>query len=164
MSVKPYEIFHGLVLTKLLRSGRPTSLRLVETNTHEAWSTYILNDTVRLFVSYSAAPRSVSRPTLGVCWNFNFSTKQLAQLAPKDNGSPLFAALVCGWKEIYENDMQVCLLDEGQIRQVIDCSKPTDGVLVKCPEKSGRLRVIKDRTEKFLVPRCRINKLVIPGT
>ena len=61
MSVKEFELFHGAVLTKVLRSDRPVALRLVGTRPGENWSTYTLNDAVDLLVSHSKSPRSVAR-------------------------------------------------------------------------------------------------------
>lgn len=163
MAVRTFEVFHGMVLTKLLRSERPITLRMIETNTAENWSSYVLNDAIRLFISYSTSPRAVSRPSPSRNWQFTFSPNQLRQLKAKEGDKPVYAALVCGSKSYSGEDMEVCLLDQEQLRSVLDFSESSESLLIRCPAGKGQLRVIKDRTERFLVPRNRIDKWEIPG-
>lgn len=37
MAIDEFELFHGVVLTKLVRSDRPITLRMIETRPREAW-------------------------------------------------------------------------------------------------------------------------------
>jgi activator of HSP90 ATPase len=50
MPLREFELFHGGVITKIVRSERPVTLRLIETKPEEKWSTYTLNDKVDLFI------------------------------------------------------------------------------------------------------------------
>ena len=56
MSIKDLELLHGAVLTKLVRSDNPITLRMIETNRNEARSAYTLNDEVILYIKYHKKP------------------------------------------------------------------------------------------------------------
>ncbi|RMG40105.1 MAG: hypothetical protein D6725_04040 [Planctomycetota bacterium] len=162
MAIKVFELFHGAVLTKVLRSEKPVSLRLVETRPKENWSTYTLNDTVDLLISYSRQPRPLSRQG-GTSWTFVFSENQLRQLDPSRRGRPVWAALVCGRKSIDRGDMHICLLDPDQLPQLLDFCGPPQSLTVRAPGDRRSLRVFKDRRERFVVPQSRIDRWEIPG-
>ncbi|MDD3802752.1 MAG: hypothetical protein PHV45_11240 [Desulfuromonas thiophila] len=164
MSIRVFELFHGAVITKLLRSDRPVSLRMIETNTAESWSSYVLNAEVKLLITYSTNSRAVTRPTPARAWQFGFSKNQLRQLRKGPDGMPVFAALVCGTKQVSGDKMEICLLDSEQISRVLDLDGEPQALVVKCPNGKGQLRVVKERTEEFLVPRNRIDQWHVPGS
>ena len=163
MSVKEFELFHGAVLTKVLRSDKPVALRLVETRPGENWSTYTLNDAVDLLVSHSKSPRSVARSGGGTSWTFVFSKNQLRQLSPTPEGRPVWAALVCGRNTPSGGDMYICLLDPDQLAEVVEFTGEPQSLTVRKPAGKGKLRVFKDRHEKFLIAQSRLEKWKIPG-
>lgn len=164
MAVREFELFHGAVLTKLLRSEKPVALRLVETRPGENWSTYTLNDSVDLFVSHSKSRRSVSRGGGGTSWTFVFSRNQLRQMNPTVRGRPVWVALVCGRRNPTEGDMHVCLLDPDQIEDTVDFSEACQSVTLRKPDKKGKFRVFKDRHERFKVAQSRLDKWDVPGS
>jgi len=164
MSVREFELYHGAVLAKILRSDKPVALRLVETQPGENWSTYTLNDAVNLLVTFSKVRRSVSRGNGGISWSFVFSANQLRQMNPVKSDRPVWVAMVCGRKSPADGDMQVCLLDPDQLSEVIDVSADQQSLTVRKPNGRGRLRVIKDRQEKFLVPQSRLENWELPGS
>lgn len=164
MSVRDFELFHGAVLTKLLRSEKPVSLRLIETRPGQNWSTYTLNDTVDLFVSHSKSPRSVSRGGGGTSWSFVFSANQLRQMNPVSRGRSVYVALVCGKATLSPGDMEVCLLDPDQVRDLVDFNAPQQSVTVRKPHGRGQLRVFKDRRARYLIAQSRLDKWEIPGS
>ena len=163
MTVKEFELYHGAVLTKVLRSEKPVSLRLIETKPGENWSTYTLNDVVHLLVTYSKNQRPVSRSGGGISWSFVFSTNQLRQMNPAKSKRPVWVAMVCGRKTPAEGDMQVCLLDPDQIAEAIDFSAEQQSLTVRKPSSKGKLRVFKDRDERFLVAQSRLDNWEVPG-
>jgi len=163
MSVREFELYHGAALAKVLRSEKPVALRLVETKPGENWSTYTLNDAVDLLVTHSKGPRPVSRGGGGTSWSFVFSTNQLRQMNPANSMHPVWVAMVCGRKSPAEGEMQVCLLDPGQLAEVIDFSAPQQSLTVRKPSGRGKLRVFKDRHEKFLVAQSRLDNWEVPG-
>jgi hypothetical protein len=160
MSVKSYELWHGLVLTKLLRSDRPIALRMIQTNPAENWSSYLINDAIDLFICFSTAGRRIKRGETLV-WRFNFSPNQARQLQKSDR--EVWAALVCG----VDNDVslsQICLLKPEEITQAVDFSKEQPGVSVRVPTGKKQICVMRDRKEIFKVQKARIDSWEIPGS
>ncbi|TCD46848.1 hypothetical protein [Chlorobium sp. N1] len=164
MSVREFELYHGAVLAKILRSDKPVALRLVETKPGENWSTYTLNDAVSLLVTFSKGPRPISRGNGGISWSFVFSVNQLRQMNPDNSELPVWVAMVCGRKSPADGDMQVCLLDPEQLADVIDFTAAQQSLTVRNPKGRGQLRVFKGRKETFLVPQSRLEKWELPGS
>lgn len=163
MSVREFELYHGAVLAKVLRSQKPVALRLVETKPGENWSTYTLNDTVDLLVTHSKNPRPVTREGGGTSWSFVFSTNQMRQMNPENSTRPVWIAMVCGRKSSADGDMEVCLLDPDQIKDVIDFSASQQSLTVRKPSGKGKFRVFKDHHEKFKVAQSRLDNWEVPG-
>lgn len=163
MTVKEFELYHGVVLAKVLRSEKPVALRLIETRSGENWSTYTLNDAVDLLVSYSKTPRPVSRQGGGTSWTFVFNRNQLRQMNPEGRGRPVWVALVCARKSLADGEMQVCLLDPEQLRDTVSFTEVQQSLTVRKPRGKGKLRVFKDRHERFLVAQSRLDKWEVPG-
>lgn len=163
MPVREFEMFHGVVLTKLVRSESPMTLRLVETKPRESWSTYTVNDTVDLFVTHSKSPRPIKRDGGATAWTFQFSQNQLRQMRPKPKGRPVWVALVCGSKKPLDGNMHVCLLNPEDIAKVVDLGAQNPSVTVRKPTGKGMFQVLKDRREKFKVSLSRLDKWEVPG-
>lgn len=163
MAVREFELFHGVVLTKLTRSKRPITLRMIETKPSEAWSTYIINDEVLLVIKHSTNQRRLERTRSGLSWTFVFSPEQLRQLQPSDSHKQVFAALVGGGKDVKKDTMQVCLLDWEEIQKILDLrsSKSVSLTVRYLPGKA--LRVFHERKQELLVPQNRVDKWEIPG-
>lgn len=163
MPVREFEIFHGIVLTKLLRSESPLTLRLVETKPKESWSTYTVNDTVDLLVTHSKSPRVIKRDGGATAWTFQFSQNQLRQMDSELNGRAVWVALVCGSKKPLDGNMHVCLLDPEQIAEVVDLGAQNPSVTVRKPTGKAAFRVLRDRQERFTVRLSRLDKWKVPG-
>jgi hypothetical protein len=161
MGIDEFELFHGVVLTKLLRSERPITLRLIETRPAESWSAYTVND-VDLFIKHSTTPSSTVRGGEGRSWTFVFGVHQLGQMASSKAKAGVYAALVGGSRQIKDSQRCVCLLAPEQVKQVLDFSSPSQqAVTVKLiPGKSLR---VSGRKEKFKVPQNRLDKWEVPG-
>ena len=162
MAVQKFELFHGIVLTKLVRSDRPITLRMIETRPGEAWSAYTLNDEVDLFVKHSTTPREVARAKGARSWSFVFGVDQLRQMAASSR--PVYVALVGGSRDVNDGKMQVCLLGPEEVAELIDTSAATpQAVTVRyLPGKS--LRVFKGRKERFRIPQNRLDRWAVPGS
>jgi len=160
MSIKEFELFHGAVLTKLVRSDRPLTLRMIETRPGEAWSIYKLNDAVKVLVKHSRTPRKLKRDRAGASWPFSFSRDQVLQLRSKD----AWVALVCGADRVGDAKMEVCLLKPEEVGQLLDVqSEVQQSVTVKyLPGK--RLRVSSARWDELVVPRNRVENWEVPGS
>lgn len=109
MSVHEFELFHGAVLTKLVRSDRPVTLRMIETRPAEAWAAYTINLDVLLLIKYSTTFRSLKRQP-GRAWTFAFSPAEVHCLGSGPNGKQSFAALVCANRALDRKGMALCLL------------------------------------------------------
>ena len=98
MAIREFELFHGAILTRLVRSNKPITLRMIETRPVDAWSTYRLNDEVNVLFKHSLAFRKTQRDDARV-WNFAFTRDQISQLRTQGT----WAALVCGCKACWGN-------------------------------------------------------------
>ncbi len=151
MSIRMFELFHGGVLVKLLRSNRPVTLRMIETQPKEKWSTYTLNDEIDLFITFSQKRKKFRRNGGGNSWTFQFSENQRQQIW---DGKKVHIALVCASKEFNENNIPVCLINEEKLKGL---GNDMSSITIKLP-KRGQFRVKKDKNE-FKVPRSGIDLL-----
>lgn len=163
MGIREFEVFHGSVLTKLVRSDRPITLRMIETKPGEAWAAYTINDEVELFVKHSTNARPQARQKGAYSWSWVFNPDQIKQMNKLRKKRPVYAALVGGRKSIKRGKMQVCLLNPEQLDRLIDYSNPNaQSVTVKyVPGK--QLRVFSDRKIELLVPQSALDQWVVPG-
>lgn len=161
-SVKQFELFHGLVLVKMLRGKPPgMTLHLIQTNTQEEWATYKVND-ARLFLKHSAKPRE-AKTTGAKTWTFNFGRAELRQLGEAE----CRVGLVCGFPDVRAaRDMQVCFPSPEQTGRLLDLSSPEkkQQALTVRWEKGKSLRVSSGRVQKpLVVSRSAFDKWEAPG-
>jgi len=160
MPVREFELFHGAVLTKLVRSDHPTTLRMIETKPGESWSAYTLNDEITLILKHSATPHQLKRERGSFRWQFTLSPEQIQQLSAANS----WLGLACGSRRIGKAPMEVCLLNPGDVDRLIDKSSLVQqSVLVKyLPGKS--LRVSSSMIDELIIPRNRLDEWQIPGS
>jgi hypothetical protein len=164
MAIDLFELFHGAVLTKLLRSGRPVRLCMVETNPREYWSAYKLNDEVTLYIKYSTNPQDRKKDAL--VWIFTFSIANMGEIRRLHQEQQVYFALVCGDKDIGSNSMQVCFLEPEEFERCADLEE--DGsrtISVKyLPGKKLRVWGNKNGSDDPLNITARaLEKWTIPG-
>jgi len=154
-TVRQFELFHGAVLTALLRRDHPIALSMVETMPSDSWSTYRINDAVNLVVTHSTSGKKQQR-TNEVVWQFTFSPAQIKQI--RDGRA--YVALVCGSPNV-RSEMEVCLLDPSEIEKLIDIQlAQQQAVSVRASSSlkaySGRhvkeINVAKNKYRKWEVP------------
>lgn len=162
MAVKLFELFHGIVLTKLVRNDKPMTLRLIETDVKESWSQYQINAEISLFVKHSYTPKERKRERASA-WSFSFTPKDIEQI--REANGKAFVALVCGAKTVNVKEMDVCLLTPDQIAQLLNLEdKKMQPILVKAPNRK-QLRVSSSRVEKeILVPQNAFDEWEVPGS
>ena len=164
MAIKKLEMFHGAVLARLVRSERPTTLRMIETNLREAPSTYKVNDSVSLFVAYrNLRYRGKSKDKQS--WTFQFQRDVLDYLAMEK----CHAVLVCGVGELQGiPDAEMCLLNPAQLVSLYglaDIGADDSRSVTIRRESNRRLRVKSQQLgEQVLVPRSAIENWIIPGS
>lgn len=161
MPIREFELFHGAVLTKLVRAERPLTLTMTETRPGDAWSSYRINDAVSLLLKHSLASKVLHRGEGGRTWQFVFSRNQVVQLSTEG----AWAALICGSNAVSNAETEVCLLSPEQIRELIDVNATgTQSVSVKYI-KGKMLRVSSGSAAgDVLVARGRLEKWEVPGS
>lgn len=167
--VKEFELLHGIVLTKLLRTDG-AALRLVETDAKKAWAAYRVNDEVIVYVKYRLQSRESKKHQKQV-WAFGFSDDELAKIAELRASKPVWVALVCGLPEIEAESlksMQVCLLEPAQIDRCIDVTAAKTQVVTVEYKPGQSLRAYGPRNaeekQKLVVPRNRLDEWCVPGS
>ena len=164
MSIKEFHLFHGAVLTKLIRSGKPVSLSLIETKPEDSWAAYTINDEVDIFMKYSTSPHFLKRGEGGYSWVFVFNPDQLGQLKGIKAKRPVYIALVCGHKSVKQGRMEICFLNPAEIVQVLDFENATQqSITVRYNTSAKKFRVVQEREEKFLVSLNELDSWEIPG-
>lgn len=167
MVIKDFEMLHGAVLTRLVRSDTPITLRMIETNTQEAWSAYTLNDEVILYIKYSTKNRSSKKDEdVVLIWPFSFSVPHLEQLQGLGKRKNVHIALVCGQRSIDDPNMYICLIHPHEIEQCIDIhAAQQQNIKVKYePRKQLRVWGSKNNIDTaILVASNRLEKWSVPG-
>lgn len=159
MSIRQFEIFHGIALTKLIRSEKPVSVSLIETKPAEDWQVYGIID-IDLFVKHRTKSNSQVRKKGRQSWQFIFSQGEISRINKR--GRPVYVALICGHQSIQE-EMEICFLKPEQVREVFpsDADKPFS--LTVRSEPGNSLWVFVHRQVRIKVPRSAIEKWEIPG-
>jgi hypothetical protein len=163
MSIKDFELFHGVVLTRLVRSDKPLTLRMIETH-DDSWGVYKINDEVELFIKHSTSPRKLSRGKGGWSWVFHFSLEHIKLLKEIQTSRPVYIALVCGRKEIKRRRMEICFLEPDDFAKVIDLSKPeAQSVTIRYEVGKKNFRAFLNREEIALSSLNAIDRWQVPG-
>lgn len=163
MPIRDFELFHGAVLTKIVRSDRPIALRMIETKPNESWAFYTINDEVDLLIKYSKKSAQRKREPYTV-WQFIFSPEQIKQMNKiRSDQRGLCIALVCGQEGIGE-PMHVCFLQPDHIGRLfkIDEEKSQSITVKFTPRKM--LRVITDYQDELLIAQNALDKWHVPGS
>lgn len=164
MSIKEFELFHGAILTKLIRSDRPISLSMFETKPDDTWASYTINDAVDIYVKHSTASRKISRGEGGFSWTFGFSPEHVAQIKEIQKKRPVYVALVCGHKSVKEGRMEICFLNPGKVLEVIDFdSANSQSITVRYNTGAKKLRVYQERKVEVMVSLNELDSWEIPG-
>lgn len=165
--IKEFELLHGIVLTKILRTNGAT-LRLVETDTRQSWAAYKINDSVLVYVKYALTSRETIKENKTV-WAFPFQPSEQKKIKELRQDKPVYVTLICGLSDIKAHDkMQVCLLDPDEIEKCISlAARNTQTITVEYkPKASLRAYGPKNSTEKqkLVVSRSKLDEWVIPGS
>lgn len=157
MPVRSFELFHGAVLTKLVRSDRPLTLRLIETGSMGTWGMYRINDEVNLLVKYSATPKSRKGATR---WDFVVSRTEIKELSHEAT----WLALVCGSSQLRSTEMEVCLLCPDQLKALFYFRLSQESVYVEC-KQGASLRVGPTKAgPELVIARNRVETWPVPGS
>jgi hypothetical protein len=162
MGIQQFELFHGAVLAKLMRSDRPIALRMIETK-DEAWSVYTVNDEVELFIKVRTIANELSRERDGLSWQFVFTPEQIGQIKSLYASKKVAIALVCGRQNI-KDDMQIAFIEQDDVKDIIDFSIDTSQSLTVKYIPKKKLRVITNYTKEKLISQNALDKWNVPGS
>jgi hypothetical protein len=164
MSIKEFELFHGAVLTRLVRSDRPITVTLIETRPEDTWSVYKIIDS-QLFIKHSTSPRPLTREIGGYSWTFTFSPDHINQISDLRKEHPTCVALVCGISNIKQGRMEICFINHDEIPEILELDNPdTQSVTVRYNKGAKKFRVLLNRKEKLLIYLNAIDRWNIPGS
>lgn len=161
MAIKDFELYHGAVLTKILRKDMPLTLTLIETNTSESWSAYKITDNNKdaiLYMKYCAVPYNTKKHTR---WQYIFNREHLKELKRYEQND-IYLALIGVQKSIKNKPMEICLLRKEEILKAINLDSELQQSITVICEKNKSLRVrgtnVKDH-KPDIIERLRIDKL-----
>lgn len=157
MALKEFELFHGSVLTQLVRRGSKVTLSLVETD-RDSWAIYRVND-IDFFIKHSASPRALTlqRHKGGKSWVFSFAGKQLTQVK---NKKP-HVVLVCGSKTKTDHNTGICFLTKEQMKELL--ADGAQSITVRLVPGS-RFRVRSSAVSReLIIPRSALERFEIPS-
>jgi hypothetical protein len=164
MSIKNIELFHGAVLTKLMRNHHPVALRMIETRPKEGFF-YIINDEVDFYIKHRMGKEGKKGP---ISWQFSFNPDEIQKMAEvrKKRNNGFYVALVCALPGKSKSKMQIALFDplKKDVGLVLDFnSNSTQTFTIKDNLSGGMLVVIKDRKEICKLSKGALDKWDVPG-
>jgi hypothetical protein len=164
MSIKAFELFHGVVLTKLIRNDNPISLSLFGRQEGEPWAVYRVNEAVYFFVKSSMKARELLRPKGGVSWQFIFNNDQLRQIRELKIKLPVCVVLVGGMKDISHcKNMQVCFLEPADVDELLELENDINQSLTVKYEPGKWLKIVRNRKEVRKIARTALDNWEVPG-
>lgn len=157
--IQQYEFLHGCVLTALMRSDRPSTVRLVETDATAAWSMYKVNDAF-IHIKPSTKPR-VNQDNSKV-WSFTFSKNELEHIRANQSN----VVLVCAYTDIKtDQNMWRILIDYEQLKTLVDMVNilPQDSLSAKYKPNARKLVISGKGNELLIAPKAFV-EWEIPGS
>jgi hypothetical protein len=158
MPIQDFELYHGAVLTKVMRTDPKPTLRLVERDHTDAWGSYRVNMDVVLDIKYATAGKSSKRSPSTLRWLFGFPLSEAASLAKHP---ATFLALVCG-KAKGSTEGEIALIEPDELKALLDLQAQASQAISVEYEPGKQLRIHTPRHD-CKVPRNRIDKWKVPG-
>ena len=159
LSIQKFELFHGAVLAKIMRSYDQT-LRMVETRPKEHWSVYTVNDEIHVFIKYRGAARELDGGRLA--WSFNFSSETLEKIKSLSQDKETYIVLV-GGQRCVDEVMEVGVLSMKEFISIAGDGMDTSFSITMRYVPGKELRILRGHKEVCKVARNRADKWQIPG-
>ena len=151
--IKPFELFHGAVLTKLVRSDRPITMRLIQTSVNEDWRIYSIStsrEDARFYMRVGKNPRPLTR-TKGISWYFPIQRDESIRIKELLEKGPVYIFLICGDEEL-KHTMVICAIAPDKIKDILDLDSNGNSQNVTVKYIKGRsYRVCGARKNKEVV-------------
>lgn len=164
MPIRDFELYHGALLTKLVRSDRPITIRMIETETSECWSVYTIDDIVAIYTKSSGHGEFYEKDK-SAKWHFSFQPRHLSDLQRLSEKNDVYLALVCAnhglpssvpitfdsykkeWERWLALEQQlrrkhtgICFLEADEWRELLDLDdNRTQSIIVKLTGGEGFL-------------------------
>jgi len=146
----------------LVRNEKPITLRLIETRFDDS-RVYTLNDIIELYVKHSLSPRELSRGEGGYSWTFTFDQENVNQLRELKKKRKTYLALVCGHRYVKKARIETCLINLDEHTDLLDLEgNGQQSVTVRYKAGAKKLRIFRDRQEKFLISLNALDNWEIP--
>lgn len=160
MSIKNFELFHGAVLTKMIRNDKSTSIIMVETEAKSLWALYKINDQVSVYVKYRTKNIISKKNVNKTSWTFSFSQEEFDKIYLMSVNDNIYFAFVCGNMEL-KKWMEVCFIKRQQFLDLMG----NDNKLIHVVNENGKSLRIKSPFYKkgFIIPRNALDEWEIPG-
>lgn len=150
--VKVFELFHGACLTRLIRRDKPLTMRLIEVDSTQSWSTYRVND-VDLFIKHCANPRRLK--TGRTSWTFPFGDNQIERIM-----KGCHVALICGAERVKDH-MEICFIEHESVGRLLADSAKSITVSMQA-NQSFRVKSAAV-SEKMVISRSAIDTFEVPA-
>ncbi len=118
MSIAKYELYHGAVLTQIVRNPKKLSLKLIERNKDEhGWAMYSISAGKEDYILFVKTTGKITQGRKDRYCNFTFSLGDI-ELLNRYKDKKLLVVLVCG-------EEQICLLTRKEVAflRILESSK-----------------------------------------
>jgi len=147
MALSGFELFHGAVLSQIVRS-KGISLKLFERHEQHGWGEYEVSDNHFSYRVMIKSTSSIRKTKKGFASNFTFSAEDIKRIR-KTEGS-ILVCLVCGEQEI-------CTLEMEDVHALGLLRKEEASNVIVSWSKGSALHVkSKWETLKHTIPRNRL--------
>lgn len=165
--IREREIYHGIVLDKIVNKKGFRHLRPFRTAGTDAAADYVVNDTSTLHLKHSTRP-SERKLSDGLFWTFTFAPEHGRRISELMQNGDVNIVLVCGDKTVATiKDWNVCMLFKDDVSKLLDLTTVDShqAITVRYMPGTGTwLRVrgsLKADWEK--IPRGRLDQWELPA-
>ena len=148
MSIQDFELYHGAVLTKVMRTDPQPTLRLVEKDQTDAWGSYRVNMDVVLHIKYATAGKRAKRSPGILKWLFTFPHRGGYKPGEAPGNVPGLG--------------EIALIEPDKLKALLDLPATAVQAISVAYEPGKQLRVHTPR-HSCNVPRSRIDTWRVPG-
>lgn len=166
MTITAVELFHGVVLTRLVRGNKPIAFKMFAFNADKSSSAYIVNDKAAVYIKHSKTPRLRQRKGYNCAWSFTFSPEHLGEIRGLGREVPVHTAFVCADRKYGRPCQYICFLTPGELSLCVDLNADTQQNLIIANLPRGKLRVWgskKPANAPLLISKNALERWSVPG-
>lgn len=150
MSLSRFELYHGAVLSQIIRNER-ASIKLVEKEGDQDWSAYEVSDNKRDYAIYVKSTDKITKSRGGERRaNFTFSSNDVKSILAHSKEKEIMICLVC-------SDQEICTLLQDDIKELsFNDEVDSHGVSVSWSKGSGLEVKSNKKSLPRKIPRARL--------